>query len=93
MVAITHIIMGSSKNSSPTYIDNYLSFRAKLEQHQQFDKETVRNIKRVCEQMMQNYPILFQKIFSGDPELLQQAKREIDLMIYEQEEEYPSSAS
>jgi len=85
--------MGSSKNSSPTYIDNYLSFRAKLEQHQQFDKETVRKIKRVCEQMMQNYPILLQKTFSGDPELLQQAKREIDLMIYEQEEEYPSSAS
>ena len=47
MVAITHIIIGSSKNSSPTYIDNYLSFRAKLEQHPQFDKETLRKIKRV----------------------------------------------
>ncbi|HVD20869.1 MAG TPA: hypothetical protein VNB95_02900, partial [Nitrososphaera sp.] len=71
------------------YIDNYLSFIDKLKENPaKYEKIIdVEEAKEGCKIMIQEYPSLFMKTYSGDPVLLEEAVSEVRAMLYDIEQE------
>jgi len=77
----------TSINNDPyaNVLDNYLRYISNLERNPRNDQRVAAEIKRRWQREMTKHPIIFMKAFSGDPRLLEEAKREVAVMLYRME--------
>jgi hypothetical protein len=76
----------NSNNAYDNVLDNYMKVRDKLEHNPKFSKNKFQTLDAHTTARCQS-----SKLFSGNPALFQEAKREVNARIYELE--HPSSES
>lgn len=79
--------MSNTESTDPyaNVLDNYLRYISNLEQNPRNDPKIVAYIKRVWRREMTKHPTIFAKVFSDDPKLFEEAKREVAVVLYKME--------
>ena len=75
--------MSSDKNNPfDGVLDRYLQYLSVLEANQRSLPIPLAEIKDCWRMCMQEFPSVFSKVFSGDPKLYAEAKRELEEKLY-----------